>query len=356
MSCLFVDELNWGTKLGILKDSYQYVNFFEGFNFCFYGVAYEGVYINSNGNITFNQGDGTSEASFEAFINSLNPRIGAFWGNLDTEGSFGGRGIYYKSLENAAIITWVNIPFAQQGETPNTFQIVLCKNGVIGMAYDTIDNRLLGRNPFVGIAAGSGKSSRVFRYDGELNQSPGQTVEGPIGTLANSQIFFRLTHDDYELVDRIVNFDSEIIVPCGFELDEESPMFSLLNYGCGASMRLETITLPVYMKCIGPTQMYCKWAFGCIKLNLAVLIFKNDLEERFYATAEIPIPVNKLLCIGELDGIESNEAEEIINLTTLEALTVGEHVATILNKGNVYAVKGTIRLHACCKLEIQNPV
>ncbi|MHC1748232.1 MAG: hypothetical protein AB9856_07570 [Cellulosilyticaceae bacterium] len=362
MSCLFIEEGAWGTKLPLTDDSYQYVDFSPEFKFCFYDKSYHGVYINSNGNITFNEGDETYFQTFEGFIDSPNPRIAAFWTDLYPEFTTERGGVYFNALENVAVITWVDIPFFWSEAKINTFQILLCQNGIIGIAYDTLGDDFFEEeyHPLIGIAAGNGGPSKIFAYDGVRNQNSWQTVQGPMGKLNNSQIFFRLTYCDYELIDRLINFESKILIPCGFNLGNEQGMNikGLLSPGCSQPLQLKNITLTQYNLCENPTRctncLPCKEAYGAIKLDFAVLMEKVETHQLMVITKQKLISIEKILTVGDIDGIEQMTPLELENGITLEALEVGDLIETTMYNEAIYSVNGTIRLNVCCKWEGYN--
>jgi hypothetical protein len=48
---------NFGTKLPLTDDDFRQVAFQSGFKFPFFGTTYNSVFVNSDGNITFTEGD-----------------------------------------------------------------------------------------------------------------------------------------------------------------------------------------------------------------------------------------------------------------------------------------------------------
>lgn len=102
-----------------------------GFSFSFYGAAYDRVYLNANGNLTF----GESNAVFtpDAFCLEGSDMIAPFFADADL--SHGGRLSYYKDPEaHYLIVTWSEIPYygCDEGncDQRNTFQAILTDGAV----------------------------------------------------------------------------------------------------------------------------------------------------------------------------------------------------------------------------------
>lgn len=199
MNGLIVDQAHWGTYIDLDDDMYFQFSFSGGFQFSFYGNNYDSVYINSNGNLTFTSGDSSYIPSFDQFKNEY-PRIAAYWIDL-VPGSYPGA-VYYNQLDHGVVITWDHVRFYSRLDYINTFQIVLYDNGTIGMGYQSVDSTLPDWNndyPLIGIAAGGGGASKIFKYNGSDNLDLQQTVLGPNGKLDNSQFFFVPESGDYSL-------------------------------------------------------------------------------------------------------------------------------------------------------------
>jgi len=190
MSCLF--DTDFGTKLNLDDDDFVQIPFSPGFIFNFYGIPHTSVFVNSNGNITFNSGSIDFTPTFSEFINNNNPRIAPYWIDL-VETDLPG-GTFFKQLPDRVIITWNMARYFGSGLDINTFQIVLFNNGVIGFAYESLNNDEnqfpFGFFPLVGVASGNGGPSSIFKYDPPENFDPQQTVQGPKGILDKIRIFW----------------------------------------------------------------------------------------------------------------------------------------------------------------------
>lgn len=91
------------------------------FNFTLYGDALNTVFINNNGNITFDQSFGTFSSS--GFPNANNKMIAPFWADVDTRGA--GQ-VWYKVTPTAMYVNWVGVGyFSSQSDKRNWFQVII---------------------------------------------------------------------------------------------------------------------------------------------------------------------------------------------------------------------------------------
>lgn len=91
------------------------------FQFCFYGNNYSQVWMNNNGNISFNNGISTFSSS--AFPSVGNRMIAAFWGDFYLTN---GGTMHATITPTAAIFNWVSMGyFNNQSDKVNTCQIVI---------------------------------------------------------------------------------------------------------------------------------------------------------------------------------------------------------------------------------------
>jgi hypothetical protein len=96
------------------------------FTYSLYGTNYTRVWINTNGNLTFEEPlSGDNPAGFPIGVAMLAP----FWADADTRNPAGGQ-IYYKLSPTRLIVTWDSVGyFSSQADKLNTFQVVLT-NGI----------------------------------------------------------------------------------------------------------------------------------------------------------------------------------------------------------------------------------
>lgn len=104
------------------------------------------MFVNSNGNVTFEGGDTAYAQSIEEHFDA--PRVSPYFADLDP--SAAGQ-IWYRQLGDRFAVTWQDVPrFAQTA--PNTVQLELFFDGRIRFSY--LD--LAGEGAFVGLSAGLG--------------------------------------------------------------------------------------------------------------------------------------------------------------------------------------------------------
>ena len=101
------------------------------FPFQFYGRRVTSLFINSDGNLTFEEADKASTARSLQRLASGAPRIAPFFADLDP--SVGGR-MFVDATADAMTITWCAVPGFGQVETV-TVQTVLFPTGVIEFRY-----------------------------------------------------------------------------------------------------------------------------------------------------------------------------------------------------------------------------
>ena len=117
-----VDEFEIGvnqlTLVPLGDDDYAEFLFSDGKQFVFYGQAYDRLYLNSNGSITFGQGDNGYAASLQNHF-SL-PRISGCLADLTPNDT-----VYFAQLEDRIVVTFDGTPRYGQKTPLNRFQIEL---------------------------------------------------------------------------------------------------------------------------------------------------------------------------------------------------------------------------------------
>lgn len=98
------------------------------FQFSLYGDLYSTVYVNNNGNISFQQSFSTYTSS--GFPNATYRMVAPFWGDVDTR--FGQGQVWYKVTPTAMYVNWVNVGYYSSGTAMppnanyvNNFQVVI---------------------------------------------------------------------------------------------------------------------------------------------------------------------------------------------------------------------------------------
>lgn len=195
----------------VLKDDDSVELQFQNFAFPFAGKSYTRCFVNSNGNITFDQGD-IEPPDIETLLSGP-PRIAPFFADLDPESS---GTVYVKQTSDTVIITWLKVPeFFNQDQFAygqNTFQVVLYKDGRVDLIYS---DDMTATQALIGLVPGYGKSQlRLVDFTrGTLRGRPaGSLVENfhdyesvDIPAVMNS--FYKSYSDRYDFVTLASNFD-----------------------------------------------------------------------------------------------------------------------------------------------------
>ncbi|MBT1708769.1 hypothetical protein KK062_11065 [Fulvivirgaceae bacterium PWU5] len=151
------------------------------FSFNFYGSNHTTLYVNINGNVTFDTPNGTySSTGFPFHLDMIAP----FWADVDTRGIGSGQ-VYYKVESNRLTVIWHRVGYyLQKVDKTNTFKLVLTD----------------GNDTSIGIG-----NNVAFFYDdmqwttGDASQGPGDGFGGIPATVgmengqgADSCFFFQL--------------------------------------------------------------------------------------------------------------------------------------------------------------------
>ncbi len=175
------------------NDDWSTVQMNLGFNFCLYGHQYPSVFINNNGNVTFDVAK--SDFSAATFPSTQYVMVAPFWGDVDTRDPASGI-VYYKLTPTYMIIQWDGVGYYDtHSDKVNTFQLIMT-NGVdpiipngnnVSFCYKemqwTTGDASGGTNGFGGTAATVGANSgdgTNFIQFGTFDQA-GSTYNGPNG-------------------------------------------------------------------------------------------------------------------------------------------------------------------------------
>ena len=173
------------------------------FGFPFFGAAYSQVWVNSDGNLTFNLGDGISTERSLGRLAGGPPRIGALLADLDPSRAGGSGGVRLLSESGRMVVTWDRVPLYSDAGTGvrQTFQLRLYPDGRIEIAYNgiSLDSAVVGIAPGAARTAGAVLSfltdpSAV--YTGLVAERFSNTVELDLQTAA--QQFFAAHEDAYD--------------------------------------------------------------------------------------------------------------------------------------------------------------
>jgi heme-binding NEAT domain protein len=149
----------------------------DGLNF--FGHTYTSLYINNNGNITFN-GPQSSFTPSQITAGFGNPIIAPFWADVDTRGGSGNSDLVYYDLDSAnhvLTVTWYDVGYySQHTDKVDAFQLQLIGLGDgnfdIVYRYDDItwttgdasggSGGLGGTTARIGYSAGDGNPNHYF--------------------------------------------------------------------------------------------------------------------------------------------------------------------------------------------------
>jgi gliding motility-associated-like protein len=163
------------------------------FQFDLYGDLYSTVYINNNGNVSFQQPFGTFSST--GFPSNNYRMVAPFWADVDTRPVNGGQ-VWYKITPTAMYVNWVAVGYYNmQTDKLNSFQLIITNGNdpVIGSGKNvsfcyldmqwTTGSASGGSGGFGGTAATVGAnrgSNGDFIQFGRFNQA-GTAYDGPFG-------------------------------------------------------------------------------------------------------------------------------------------------------------------------------
>jgi hypothetical protein len=150
-----------GEKIAIGDDDTVEIDL--DFGFRFFGTRYRRVFLNSDGNLTFGEGDSAStERSLSRFLNGP-PRIAPFFDDLDPSVAVGDAGVYVDNQPKFLRVTWLDVPEFDEGNR-NTFQVTLFRTGKITVAFGGLD----AAGGIVGVSPGGSDLLDLVDFSVEL--------------------------------------------------------------------------------------------------------------------------------------------------------------------------------------------
>ena len=142
------------------------------FAFPFYGGAFDRVFVNSDGNLTFGEGDAASTARRIGRLVGGPPRIAPLLTDLDPSA---GVVISTQSLGDRFVVTWREVP-TFEATIKNTFEAVLYADGRIDFVYGSELNGNFEEG-VTGIAPGQGQGGLLAV---DFRHASGETSGGAI--------------------------------------------------------------------------------------------------------------------------------------------------------------------------------
>ena len=185
-----------GTRLALADDDSEQLTL--PFPFGFYTGTPSAAFVNSDGNITFGEGDNASTPRGVSHLLTGPPRVALFLADLDP--SEGG-GVFVHTGNDAVTVTWCTVRgFESQGTT--TVQTSLLSSGVVEMTFDagiTLSDAVVGLSP--------GRTASFAAVDlTEDGPTPGGTAavgerfsqRGELDTVALARMFYQTHPDQYD--------------------------------------------------------------------------------------------------------------------------------------------------------------
>ncbi len=158
------------------------------FAFPFQGGSYTSVWVNSNGNLTFGEGD-TDFSESIAELEAAPPRIAPLWDDLNP--SAGG---FITALGDGSSFT---VSFTDISEFPagnsNTFSVTLYPSGEIDIAYGNVD----AVDGIVGVSAG----------DGSIGTAVDLSSGGPFSATGTTYEQFLFGSNEFDLSGLSISFE-----------------------------------------------------------------------------------------------------------------------------------------------------
>ena len=270
------------------------------FPFPFQGQTRNRLFLNSDGNLTFDRADGTgSERSLGRFTAGA-PRIAALF--LDLDPSAAGQVSQFSNSERM-VFTWSRVPEYRSVGTglPNTFQIRLYRDGRIELAYGGV-NAMEG---VVGISRGDvTRPTQVVSFTGgSADVFPGSVAE--LFTLGNdldlvtlAQRFYSQFDDAYDYL--VVYNTMGLPASAGAVAFEITVRNDRTGYGdpavntgseYGSRQRMQAILN------LGPTAQYPIDPFGLVPARATagdtpLSILGHEAGHLFLALASVRDPAN----------------------------------------------------------------
>ena len=189
--------------------------------FPFYGKEHDSLFLNSDGNLTFESPD--SESSARCLERMLNgpPRISLFFADLDP--SDGGE-VRVLATPDRFVVSWQNVAEFDE-DSPNTFQVDLHPNGTVAMRYAlvvTADSGIVGLSP-----GDNPEDANLVDLSESGGDSPGAIAESfrrgrTIDNVQLARRFYGELTDRYDALVVWTNFESDLDDAFAFQITTQN--------------------------------------------------------------------------------------------------------------------------------------
>jgi pimeloyl-ACP methyl ester carboxylesterase len=157
----WIDATAGGAIVAQGDDTNQYVGLPFAFNF--YGNTYSGLYVSSNGFVSFGSGSSSFSNGCIPSASTPNNAIYAFWDDLVPGGGSDGN-VYVKQVgSDTFVIEWHGVRKFGTSNSYHTFEIVLRRDHTITLQYQSLSTT---HSATVGVENGSGTLARQHICDG----------------------------------------------------------------------------------------------------------------------------------------------------------------------------------------------
>lgn len=203
------------------------------FEFSFYGKTYTEVWINSDGNVSFESGDSASVTKTIGLLISGPPRIAPLMVDLDP--SLSEQGVLVTGTADQFTVTWLEVPEfgASRFTTPQTFQLRLYPDGHMEFAYPQVG----AREAVVGISPGQANTAIevVSLLQGDAREFPAGVGERfsateSLDTVLLARRFYETHEDAY---DYLAVYNTLGIPPRAFAVASEFTVRNKFREGFG---------------------------------------------------------------------------------------------------------------------------
>ncbi|MGZ4035398.1 MAG: nidogen-like domain-containing protein [Bacteroidia bacterium] len=187
-----------GTPPDYRNDDFSSDTIHLPFSFNFYGISYNALFINNNGNVSFTAPYYTFTS--DSFPSTSYNMIAPFWGDVDTRDSASGL-VYYKITPTAMIVKWENVGYySMMSDKMNTFQLIITdgtdpilpSGNNVAFCYGdmqwTTGAASSGVGGFGGVPAtvGTNEGDGISYFQVGRFDNPGTAFDGPYGS--NDQV------------------------------------------------------------------------------------------------------------------------------------------------------------------------
>ncbi|MCC6585614.1 MAG: hypothetical protein IT168_02745 [Bryobacterales bacterium] len=269
------------------------------FAFMFYGIRYDRLYVNSDGNLTFGASDDVTADRSVGRMVAGEPRIAPFFADLDPT-----RAGTVRVLSQASrlVISWAGVPqYSSIGMGAlNTFQVALFPDGRVHVSYQSVGSR----SAIVGIAPGQLRGSAAIiplstpserQFTGALLERFTDVEELDIVTAA--QKFYETHEDSYDYLVFYNNLGISADSAVAYEISVRnqqagigvSPVDDGREYGSAARLQAVINTGPLSNY---PRDPYAVVPLRSVTRDTPLTIVAHEIGHLWLASASVRSPVD----------------------------------------------------------------